>query len=167
MARDNKKEFKYFLMSHGYDGVRYSEEFQATYDVDNPAQFTKAWTIFDTNQVKLADGRNIDFNPLASDIRFEEGGDTSMHDTMPQYVNGDINNEKEENMENEMNKSQKLRHLIGLDSEKFAQGGNVKGDGKETNDAKKGGYFVGQSHAEGGIKAINKDTGQLLEVEGN
>jgi len=36
----------------------------------------------------------------------------------------------------------------------------------ETSDAKKGGLFVGDSHAEGGIPAIVTDTGQPIEVEG-
>ncbi len=33
-------------------------------------------------------------------------------------------------------------------------------------DASVGGYFVGKTHAEGGIKMINKSTGQPLEVQG-
>lgn len=36
----------------------------------------------------------------------------------------------------------------------------------ETSNAKKGGLFVGDSHAEGGIPAIVTDTGQPIEVEG-
>lgn len=152
MARDTKKEFKYFLMSHGFDGVRYAEEFKGVYDVDNPAEFTKAWTIFDANQVKLADGRNIDFDPLKEDIRYEEGGSLT-----------ELN--QEDMQQENMSKAQMLRNTIGVN--KFAEGGTVKGDGKHTNDAKKGGFFDGKSHADGGIKAVNKDTGQMLEVEGN
>jgi hypothetical protein len=153
MARDRDKEFKYFLMSHGYDGVRYGEEYQPIYDINNPREFTKAWTIFDANQVKLADGRNIDFDPFNKDIRFEDGGETNIQET--QNIMGG----------NEMSKSHHLRSKLGID--KFAEGGSVKGDGKNTNDAKKGGYFEGRSHAQGGIKAINKDNGQLIEVEGD
>lgn len=37
---------------------------------------------------------------------------------------------------------------------------------KKTHDAKKGGLFVGKSHAKGGIPAIVVDTGQQIEVEG-
>jgi len=37
---------------------------------------------------------------------------------------------------------------------------------RKTSDAKKGGLFVGDSHAEGGIPAIVVDTGQPIEVEG-
>jgi ribosomal protein S18 acetylase RimI-like enzyme len=149
MARDSKKEFKYFLMSHGYDGVRYGEEFKSVYDINNPREFTKAWTIFDASQVKLADGRNIDFNPMSKDIRYETGGQT------------------EENIEDmqQNSKAQVMRSKLGLD--KYAEGGHVKGDGKATDNGKKGGYFEGRSHAEGGIKAVNKDTGQLIEVEGD
>jgi hypothetical protein len=36
----------------------------------------------------------------------------------------------------------------------------------KTKDAKKGGYLVGKPHSEGGIKGINVDTGQPIEVEG-
>ena len=146
MAKDKNKEFKYFLLSHGFDGVRYTEEFKSVYDVNNPAEFTAAWTIFDASQVKLADGRNIEFNPMTEDIRYEEGGNTQgvMDDT---------------------DKVSAFRHKIGLSS--YAEGGTVMGDGKKTDDAKKGGYFVGRSHDEGGIKGVNKDTGQMIEVEGN
>jgi hypothetical protein len=35
-----------------------------------------------------------------------------------------------------------------------------------TKDAKKGGYLVGKPHSEGGIKGINVDTNQPIEVEG-
>lgn len=135
MARDKNKEFKAFLMSHGYDGVRYAEEFKSVYDINDPAEFTKAWTIFDANQVKLADGRNIDFDPMNKDIRYEHGGNLS-----------DMKNEK---------------------PTMYAEGGHVYGDGAKTNDGKRGGFFKGRSHATGGIKAVNVDTGQPLEVEGN
>ena len=37
---------------------------------------------------------------------------------------------------------------------------------QKTSDAKKGGLFVGKSHAKGGIPAIVVDTGQEIEVEG-
>jgi hypothetical protein len=146
MAKDKNKEFKYFLLSHGFDGVRYTEEFKSVYDVNNPAEFTAAWTIFDASQVKLADGRNIEFNPMTEDIRYEEGGDT-------------------QSVMNDADKVLAFRHKIGLST--YAEGGTVMGDGKKTDDAKKGGYFVGRSHAEGGIKGVNKDTGQMIEVEGN
>jgi len=36
----------------------------------------------------------------------------------------------------------------------------------ETKDAKNGGYLVGRSHKEGGIKGVNVDTGDPIEVEG-
>jgi hypothetical protein len=49
----------------------------------------------------------------------------------------------------------------------FAKGGHVKGDGNKTNNGKDGGFFEGRSHAQGGIKAVNVDTNQPIEVEGN
>jgi len=56
---------------------------------------------------------------------------------------------------------------LELVDQKYAEGGKVEGDGKLSDDAKDGGLFKGKSHAEGGIKAVNNDTGQLIEVEGN
>ena len=36
----------------------------------------------------------------------------------------------------------------------------------ETKNARNGGYLVGRSHKEGGIKGVNVDTGEPIEVEG-
>lgn len=152
MARDNKKLFKYFLNNYRYDGVFYAEEFSNNYDVDNPAEFTEAVTIFEPSQVKLADGRNLNFDPMNVDIRYEKGGDTNnVENTQEKY--------------NVMGKRENLRNLLLGD--KYAEGGEVVANKlKDGNDGKKGGYFEGRSHAEGGIKAYNKDTGQMIEVEG-
>ena len=152
MARDIDKTFKSFLISYGYDGVFYTEEFTSPYDIDDPAQFTQAVTIFDSNQVKLADGRNLNFDPLKVDIRYDEGGQI------------DENSSPIQN--NDMNKKEHLRNLL-LGGDKFAEGGKIVAkDSVNPNDGKKGGYFKGRSHAEGGIKAYNVDTGQHIEVEG-
>lgn len=147
MARDIEKDFKYFLMAYGYDGVVYGEEINFFYEADNPAQFTQAVTIFDASQVKLADGRNLNFNPMSSDIRYEDGGIMEDDELVPV-----------------MDKKAKLGQLIGGDSYKV--GGTILTEHGKTNDGKKGGYFHGRSHADGGIKAINVDTGQMIEVEG-
>lgn len=155
MARDAQKDFKYFLMAYNYDGIEYTEEFSSGYDVENPSEFTQAVTIFDSKQVKLADGRNLNFNPLIDDIRYDEGGE----------IEDDSLTDESELIEKAMNKKAKLGAL--LSGSKYAEGGKVIAEQKiDSNDAKKGGYFHGRSHAEGGIKAINKDTGQLIEVEG-
>jgi hypothetical protein len=150
MAADTEKDFKYLLMTYGYDGIFYAEEYSTYYDPENPADFTKAVTIFDSKQVKLGDGRNLNFNPLVDDIRYEEGGAVTEHTQSNQH---------------DMNKKMKLGALLFGDT--YAEGGEViDSKGKATNDGKKGGYFKGRSHAEGGIKAVNVDTGQLIEVEG-
>jgi len=49
---------------------------------------------------------------------------------------------------------------------KYDVGGKVVHDKGETNDAKRGGYFEGRPHSEGGIKAKVKETNQPIEVEG-
>lgn len=149
MAADTEKDFKYFLMSYGYDSIFYTEEFSREFDPENPAEFTKAVTIFDSKQVKLADGRNLNFNPMLDDIRYDEGGEVEEH-SKPEL---------------HMNKKMKLGALLFGDE--YAEGGEViDKKGNASNDGKKGGYFKGRSHDEGGIKAINVDTGQLIEVEG-
>ncbi len=152
MANDREKDFKFFLMSYGYDGIFYSEEYQTPFDETNPAEYTKAVCIFDSKQVKLADGRNLNFNPLIDDIRYDEGGEVEdeIIDNSPEIP---------------MHSKDKLAKL--LFGGQFAEGGKVIADDHvNPNDGKKGGYFKGRSHADGGIKAINVDTGQLIEVEG-
>lgn len=83
MARDLKSDFKYFLMSHGYDGIFYGEELKEGYDVENPAEFTEAVTIFNPNDIKLGDGRNLEFNSKYDDIRMEDGGKISEPQQVP------------------------------------------------------------------------------------
>jgi hypothetical protein len=158
MAADGEKNFKFFLIAYGYDGVFYTEEFARDYNVDDPAQFTQAVTIFDAREVKLADGRNTQFDPFIDDIRFEKGGDVNEINEKDsiKIENDHIYNENQHNM----NKLESLEQMM-------AKGGKVYGDKNAPNDAKKGGFFEGKSHAEGGIKAKNVDTGQIIEVEGN
>jgi hypothetical protein len=74
MARDKKSLFKAFLMSHDYDGINYAENLTQPYDINNPAEYTMAVTLFDSDQIKLGDGRNLDFDKLNPDIRYEDGG---------------------------------------------------------------------------------------------
>lgn len=49
---------------------------------------------------------------------------------------------------------------------KYEVGGKVVTKNGATNDAKKGGYFDGRPHSQGGIKAVNIDVNQHIEVEG-
>jgi hypothetical protein len=155
MAADRGKNFKFFLIAYGYDGVFYTEEFARDYNVDDPAQFTQAVTIFDAREVKLADGRNTQFNPFVDDIRFEKGGDVNEKSSIKIE-----NNHIEHQNTNNMNKLESLEQMM-------EKGGSVYGNKKDPHDAKKGGFFEGNSHADGGIKAKNVDTGQIIEVEGN
>jgi hypothetical protein len=48
----------------------------------------------------------------------------------------------------------------------FKSGGQVIGDGNDPADGKRGGYFQGRKHSQGGIKAINVSTDTPIEVEG-
>ena len=74
MAADTKSVFKFFLISYGYDGIFYGEELLNNYDAENPKEYTNAVTIFSAKDIKLADGRNLNFNPMETDIRYEDGG---------------------------------------------------------------------------------------------
>jgi hypothetical protein len=49
----------------------------------------------------------------------------------------------------------------------LARGGKITGQGADPDDGKSGGFLKGRSHAQGGIQAYNKDTGQPIEMEGN
>ena len=51
-------------------------------------------------------------------------------------------------------------------NENYEIGGVVKHKNGVTTDGTEGGYFHGRPHSEGGIKAINIDTGTPIEVEG-
>lgn len=160
MAKDIEKDFKFFLMAYGYDGIIYGEEIRTPYNPDDPSQYTEAVTIFDSKQVKLADGRNLNFNPLIDDIRYKRGGEV-------EEAKKDSDETHELHQRNPfgvMDKKAKLGMLIN--GKKYAEGGKIVHEDGSTNDGKKGGYFEGRSHADGGIKAINVDTGQLIEVEG-
>ncbi len=151
MARDFKSEFKNFLISHGYDGIFADEQFKDPYDVKDPRQFTNTFIVFDASQVKLADGRNLKFNPMSADIRYERGAQLDMP----------YSNEASSEI---LSKGGKMRAL--LLEHKYKSGGALHNAEGVKDDAKEGGLFVGQSHANGGIKAYNVSTQQPIEVEG-
>ena len=151
MARDFKSEFKNFLISHGYDGIFADEQFKDPYDAKDPRQFTNTFIVFDAAQVKLADGRNLKFNPMSADIRYEHGAKLDMpyeDDAAPQVLS----------------KGGKMRAMMF--GHKYKSGGALHNDEGVKDDAKEGGLFVGRSHADGGIKAYNVSTQQPIEVEG-
>jgi hypothetical protein len=110
MARDTKSEFKYFLISYGYDGIFYSEEYSSVYDINNPKQYTKAVCVFTANDIKLANGKNLNFDPMTADIRYEEGG-------VPTPNTNGIT-------EHKMTAKDKLGSLLFGD--KYAKGGTAK-----------------------------------------
>jgi hypothetical protein len=151
MARDFQSEFKAFIISHGYDGIFADEQLKDPYDVKDPKQFTNTFIIFDASQVKLADGRNLKFDPMSADIRYEKGAQLDMPYT-------------DEDAPQILSKGGKMREL--LLSHKYKSGGALHNTEGVKDDAKEGGLFVGQSHADGGIKAYNVSTQQPIEVEG-
>jgi hypothetical protein len=107
MARDTNSDFKYFLIAYGYDGIFYDEEFALDYDPENPKEYTRAVTVFTANDIKLADGKNLNFDPMNADIRFEQGG-------VP---------EQQAPIEHSLTKKEKLGNLLFGD--KFARGGTA------------------------------------------
>jgi len=151
MARDFQSEFKNFIISHGYDGIFADEQLKDPYDIKDPSQFTNTYIIFDASQVKLADGRNLKFDPMSADIRYEKGAELDMPYT-------DVGGPEI------LLKGGKMREL--LLSHKYKSGGALHNEEGVKDDAKEGGLFVGQSHSDGGIKAYNVSTQQPIEVEG-
>lgn len=161
MASDIEGVFKDLLEFLNFDSVYYAEEINLLPDLDSTEKrnFTKAYTIFKPNQVKLADGRNTDFFMGSNDIRYDLGGSTM---------------EKEIMLPDTSLKYAHLRNVLKkqgyevnpMKSEIYEVGGTIKHEKGETNDGKKGGYFEGRSHAEGGIKAFNVSTQTPIEVEG-
>ncbi len=151
MARDFQSEFKNFIISHGYDGIFADEQLKDPYDIKDPSQFTNTFIIFDASQVKLADGRNLKFDPMSADIRYEKGAKLDMPYT-------------DEGAPEVLLKGGKMREL--LLSHKYKSGGALHNEEGVKDDAKEGGLFVGQSHSDGGIKAYNVSTQQPIEVEG-
>jgi len=151
MARDFQSEFKNFIISHGYDGIFADEQLKDPYDIKDPSQFTNTFIIFDASQVKLADGRNLKFDPMSADIRYEKGAKLDMPYT-------------EEVAPEVLSKGGKMREL--LLAHKYKSGGALHNQEGVKDDAKEGGLFVGQSHSDGGIKAYNVSTQQPIEVEG-
>lgn len=115
MARDTNSEFKYFLLAYGYDGIFYGEEYATDYDVTNPKEYTHAVCIFTANDIKLADGRNLNFDPMNADIRYEKGG-------VP---------EQKAPTEHTLNKKEALGNL--LFGEKYAKGGTTSKSNEDAN----------------------------------
>jgi hypothetical protein len=118
MGGDTNGDFKIFLQKYGYDGVIYTEEAFLVYDTSNPAHYTKAVTIFESNQVKLGDGRNVDFSKNTDDIRYKKGGMTEVtqnykdythHQSLAKSIFGDggqiVQNQKLEMMADTISKS--------------------------------------------------------------
>lgn len=158
MARDFKSEFKNFLISHGYDGIFADEQFKDPYDAKDPRQFTNTFIVFDAAQVKLADGRNLTFNPMSADIRYEKGA----HLEMPSSPITEVATAEPAPII--LSKGGKMKEM--LLPNKYKSGGALHNDEGIKDDAKEGGLFVGRSHATGGIKAYNVSTQQPIEVEG-
>ena len=131
MARDTNADFKYFLISYGYDGIFYGEEYSTSYDPENPKEYTNAVTVFTANDIKLADGKNLNFDPMSADIRYENGGVPEKQGEMEVSP-----------IEQSLSKKERLGNL--LFGEKYAKGGKVNTEKedviyreKETNNNRK------------------------------
>jgi hypothetical protein len=78
MSTDIRGLFKKMLIANGYDGVMFGEEYKSLSDIMDYFRrdlFTRAVVVFEPNQIKLADGRNVDFFNESNDIRYADGGD--------------------------------------------------------------------------------------------
>jgi hypothetical protein len=290
LATDVRGLLKKSFEINGYDGVMFGEELRTIDLIEffKRDLFTRAIVVFNPNQVKLADGRNVDFFESSDDIRYDDGGmiNDKVLEVIQNYSNeaykpyfmvgnvvvrikdhlanwnnferinmggdssptkflsiviandpnndllresnkrvesfeernededliareyiysptmdtdeiisdidyyiskmqqGKTNFERGGNLEKEImlpDSSAKYAHLKGVlkkqgfdiypsikenQMEKFEVGGTIKHEKGTTTDGKKGGYFEGRPHSEGGIKAFNVSTNTPIEVEG-
>ena len=68
---DNNEDFwRTILFDLGYDGVSFYESTH-TY---HAFKYALTYACFESNQIKLADGTNINFDPEKEDVRFDQGG---------------------------------------------------------------------------------------------
>lgn len=165
MSTDIRGLFKKMLIANGYDGVMFGEEYRTLDDITDYFKrdlFTRAVVVFEPNQIKLSDGRNVDFFKESDDIRYSNGGNLEkeimLPDTQSRYAH----------LKGVLNKQGFDIYPTSMNNEipKFEVGGTIQHSKGETMNGKKGGYFEGRSHADGGIKAFNTSTNTPIEVEG-
>lgn len=166
LGTDYRKKLKKSLELNGFDGAMFGETISletASIDILKKEFFTRAIVIFEPNQVKLADGRNVDFFGNTTDIRYDDGGQIAnkeimLPDTTTKYAHlRNVLKQQGFDIYPTMN---------NMKVETYEVGGTIKHEKGATNDGKKGGYFEGRSHADGGIKAFNVSTQTPIEVEG-
>lgn len=109
-------------MSHNYDSIEYGERIAPNIDYNNPKEYTMATTIFDSTQTKLGDGRNLDFDKLNPDIRFEDGGNLSVQAN--DKAEGSTNTPEQTNNANTTHKDKLGKVIFG---DKYEHGGIFKG----------------------------------------
>ena len=57
----------------GYDSIQFVEDNPSNI-ISGKKDISVAWVIFQKNQAKLADSRNINFSTFTNDFRFKKGG---------------------------------------------------------------------------------------------
>ena len=178
---------KNVLKSKGYDGFVYVNNLEGG--------GTDSYVVFEPSQVKSALGNSGEFDSKNLNITMEMGGSTDDFDRTDYYKsyyerlspsNFIVEKENEKitiNMNDRYKEGGKVNFNVGavdvhdeadvLVDGIFEKGGetNFNPDGKikdkivhASGDA--GGMLVGKRHSNGGIKALNKSTGQPLEMEG-
>lgn len=138
------------LMQQGFaiDGVIINNVYDAP-NGNKIGEKANTYCVYDSHNIKLANGKNTTFDSSNEDIRYEEGGSI-------------IKTDMKENEE-----------IVTLDKVKNTPAGGVLiGKSKEgqtiiPEDGTMGGFLVGRLHKENGIKAVNKSNGQPLEMQGN
>jgi hypothetical protein len=154
---------------------------------------SNVYLVFDSKNIKLADGSNTTFDSNNPDIRFAEGGtintiqqgdaliykDSEFLDfdsviyveNVTENANGtlvSLSNGQTMFITQVLKKFRKanqdeIDRSEIMSKEIFSKGGKTKRYMKKI---KRGGITYGKSHAEGGIPVKNQSTGDMLEVEG-
>lgn len=107
------------------------------------------YCVYDSHNIKLANGKNTTFDIESNDIRYKKGGSITKSDMV----------QKEETVT--------LDSLIRTPAGGVLIGKDKEGQTIIPEDGTMGGFLVGRLHKENGIKAVNKSNGQPLEMQGN
>jgi hypothetical protein len=185
-----------YAQSNNYDGVIVKNVRDYYSGNEKVKSGGNVYVAFHPEQIKLADGTNTTFDGNNPDIRYARGGYFKSNKTIEQIAKEKnvplsyakkqleigMKVESEHSNFKHIQKKIALQHLDEsinyyeklneMEQQYMRDGGTLKYDSKGVKDyfahssGSAGGVLVGKRHSEGGIKAINKSTGQPLEMEG-
>jgi hypothetical protein len=139
----------------GYDGVHLIEGHLMEQIEDLEGDIIQSYAVFESEQIKLADGSNTTFDSNNPDIRFDEGGEPQLNEEAQQYIDIISINPK-------LEKYQKykviLKDKFGIDFDSIYKDQEYI-DNANLNDIKKQGDFLDFDNWLNYAKIISKKRG--------